>query len=142
MVNPWNIGEYNGKIKYEFEIGSKAFDKVGTDTAPATLYYPNGNSSWEDFLKTQEETFELGNGYFKAQTIPTAKAKGYSVSYNGDVTINFHYLVSESYKNGYIKFSDSFSDDTVVNVEDTVTDANGYCVFPISMPAKNMYGRL
>ena len=120
------------------EIGLKAFDKVGTDTAPATLYYPNGNSSWEDFLKTQEETFELGNGYFKAQTIPTAKAKGYSVSYNGDVTINFHYLVSESYKNGYVKFSD----DTVVNVEDTVTDANGYCVFPISMPAKNMYDEI
>ena len=76
------------------------------------------------------------------QEMPTAELKGNSVSYNGDITINFHYLVSESNKNGYVKFSDGFSDDTVVNVEDTVTDANGNCVFPISMPAKNMYDEI
>ncbi len=122
------------------EIASDAFSEVGTATAPATLYYPNGNSSWEDFLKTQEETFKLGNGYFNAQIIPTAAVKGASVSYNGNVTINFHYLVSESYKNGYVIFNDD--NGTKVSASNAVKDTNGYCVFPISMPAKNMYDEI
>ncbi len=72
------------------------------------------------------------------QETSTVEAKGYSVSYNGDVTINFHYLVSESYKNGYVKFSD----DTQVRASDALIDSNKYCVFPISMPAKNMYDKI
>ena len=72
------------------------------------------------------------------QEMPTAEVKGYSVSYNGNVTINFHYAVSDEYKNGCLKFGDG----TTISVNDAAVDGNGYYVFPISMPAKNMYDEI
>ena len=58
---------------------------------------------------------------------------GISVAYNGDVTINFHYSVSDSYMNGYVKFNGS---DEKVYLTDK-KDEKGYYILPISMPAKN-----
>ena len=100
-----------------------------------TIYVPVG---CVDAYKNSEG-YQAALGYYidVIQEMPIA-AKGYSVSYNGDITINFHYLLSDSCKNGCVKFSDG----TQVSASDAVKDANGYFVFPISMPAKNMYDEI
>ena len=79
----------------------------------------------------------LGDYIDLIQEMPIA-AKGISVAYNGDVTINFHYSVSDSYKNGYVKFNGS---DEKVYLTDK-KDEKGYYILPISMPAKNMYDEI
>lgn len=101
-----------------------------------TIYVPAGCA--DSYKNSDGYKAALGDYIDLIQEMPTAEAKGYSVSYNGDITINFHYLVSDSCKNGYIKFSDN----TQVSASDAVKDANGYFVFPISMLAKNMYDEI
>ena len=123
---------FNGDMPNE--INTNAFVSIGTVETPVSLFYPTDNQTW-DGIEEAVHSKQWNGGYFEAMT---AVIKGYSVSYDGDITIKFHYFVSDFYNNGYIKFSDG----TQVSASDAVKDANGYFVFPISMPAKNMYDEI
>ena len=144
-------------------LGAKVFEKSGLET----ITFESSEADDIDSLNCNGETifkdctlltaiyvpegfaakYKASAGYQAAfgdyiellqEKMPVVKAEGVSVSYNGDVTINFHYLVSDSYKNGYVKFGD----DLEVYVSEASTDKDGYYVFPISMPAKNMYDEI
>ena len=101
-----------------------------------TIYVPAG--CVDAYKNSEGYQAALGDYIDLIQEMPIAEAKGYSVSYDGNVTINFHYLLSKNFQTGYVEFSDG----TQVSASDAVKDANGYCVFPISMPAKNMYDEI
>ena len=126
---------FNGDMPNE--INTNAFVGIGTVETPVSLFYPTDNQTW-DGIEEAVHSKKWNGGYFEAMT---AVIKGYSVSYNGDITINFHYLLSDSYKNGYVEFSDGTQVIASVSAFE-VKDANGYYVFPISMPAKNMYDEI
>lgn len=115
-------------------INTNAFAGIGTVETPVSLFYPTDNQTW-DGIEEAVHSKQWNGGYF--ETMP-AVIKGYSVSYDGDITIKFHYLVSDFYNNGYVKFSDG----TKVSASDALIDANGYRVFSISVPAKNMFDEI
>lgn len=115
-------------------IATNAFASIGTEDTPVSLFYPTDNQTW-DGIEEAVHNKQWNGGYFETMT---AVIKGYSVSYNGDITIKFHYMVSDFYNNGYVEFSDG----TKVSASDALIDANGYCVFSISMPAKNMFDEI
>lgn len=144
-------------------LGAKVFEKSGLET----ITFESSEADEIDSLNCNGETifkdctlltaiyvpegfaakYKASAGYQAAfgdniellqEKMPVVKAEGVSASYNGDITINFHYLVSDSFKTGCVKFSDG----TKVSASNAVEDANGYCVFPISMPAKNMFDEI
>ena len=141
-------------------IGYKAFGDTGIKTAvfesdvlnEIAQFNPDNEKDifgYSDCLKViyvpagcgnaylSSEGYQAALGYFSDYITEMPAVKGYSVSYDGDVTINFHYSIPDSAKNGYIKFSDG----TIVDVSSS-TCKDGNYIIPISMAAKNMYDEI
>ena len=105
----------------------------GCDSLEA-IYVPAGCAEYYKNSEGYKTAFD--NKLNLIKELPAAM--GYSVSYDGNVTINVHYSISDAFRNGSVKFSNG----TTVAAEDAEVDTNGYCVFPISVPPKNMYDEI